>query len=138
MAQMLLPIPELLYIPCHQAGEGESSITWKDDERNLKRLIEAQPVNPAPVLPCVLQGKAPHGHGHRELSGVVSDGHHAPCHLLVLICVDSVSAEGQHDATLPAKVLPVSLQLLLIGTLQGHGVTFKSTDLLWALQGFVT
>lgn len=134
-----IPLPILVSIaPATQAGGGESFITWKDDERDFKRLIETQSVNPAPVLPRVLQGEVPHGHGHRELSGVVSDGHPALCHLLVLTCVDNVSAAGHHDATLPAPVLPVSPHVLLIGAPQGHLVTFKSTDLLRALQGFIT
>lgn len=76
MVQVLLPIPP--------RQRGEPLVTWKDDERHFKRFVEAQSVNPAPVLPRVLHGQVPDGHGHRELSGPVSDGHPAPYHLLVL------------------------------------------------------
>lgn len=130
--------PSPLYPLTPRQGERESFITWKDNEFDLKRLITAQSVNPAPVLPGILQGKVSHGHCHPEVLGAVSDGHLASSHLLVLIRVDSVTAAGHQDATLPAPILPVRLHLLLIGTPQGHSVTLKSTDLLWARQGFIT
>lgn len=121
------------------ARGGETAVTWKDQQRDLERLVNAQDGDATPVVPRVLQGELPEGHVERELLGIVLDGHPALRPLpAVFSGVDDARAAGEEDPTPPAPVLLVLPQLLGVGALHGHRVPFEPPDVRRPRQRLVT
>lgn len=67
---------------------GDSGLFWGDwcwvnGHFNLESRVSSSSLNPTPVSVFIVSPELLHGHGEREVSLIVPDGHTVPLHLLL-------------------------------------------------------